>query len=101
MAGIRGENYANDPRAWKFPLFNVNANALTSMSSRIAAGQGLLSGRLVWNIFGFSCVNQSANALWAVGVPTLPINLHPLILPAQLAFRQVGIDASAYLTVRP
>jgi hypothetical protein len=92
-------NYANDPSTWKVGINNVNSKLLTNMTNNIRAGDGLFGwGKLNWNILGFSCVNHAARALWAVGIPTLPINLHPLILNFQLVVRQAGIYASPYLT---
>jgi hypothetical protein len=41
--------------------------------------------------------NHVAPALWSVGIPTLPINFHPIILWGQLAARRVGIYASPIL----
>jgi hypothetical protein len=53
-------------------------------------------GRLNWNLAGFSCVNHASRALWLSGVPTLPINFHPLVLNTQLFIRQNGIASNPY-----
>jgi len=67
------------------------------MTKNIQNGKGLLWGDLKWNLVGYSCVNHVSRSLWAVGVPTLPFNLHPYILNTQLLIRQLGIYSSPYL----
>ncbi|MDR0659813.1 MAG: hypothetical protein LBG19_03210 [Prevotellaceae bacterium] len=42
-------------------------------------------------------VNHVSRSLWATGIPTLPINLHPYILNFQLMVRQWGLYMSPYL----
>lgn len=96
--GTYWSNYAGQPGTWTVRVNNVNASLLKNMTSNIAAGKGLYGiGQLKWNIAGFSCVNHVSRALWAVGIPTLPVNLHPLILNTQLFIRQIGIYSSPYL----
>ena len=91
-------NYAGESGTWSIRLNNVNAKILEGMTRNIKSGKGLYGiGQLKWNIAGFSCVNYVSRALWAVGVPTLPINIHPLMLNAQLFIRQMGIYSSPYL----
>jgi hypothetical protein len=96
----KGEHYASHGavQGLKIPLHNVNGKILTAITRNIKNGRGL------WNIGGlkygtsiFGCQSHVAHALWSVGIPTLPINLHPLILWGQLAIRQVGISASPFL----
>ena len=69
-----------------------------NISKNIITGKGLYGiGKLKFNILGFSCVNHASRALWAVGIPTIPINFHPIILNSQLAIRQFGIYSNPYL----
>ncbi len=91
-------SHAGESGSWSIRLNNVNTKILEGMTRNITSGKGLYGiGQLKWNIAGFSCVNHVSRALWAVGVPTLPINLHPLMLNAQLFIRQMGIYSSPYL----
>lgn len=76
---------------------NVNQKIPQNMTQNIDVGKGLFGGTLKWNLFLYSCSNYVTRSLWAVGVPTLPINLHPHILNLQLAIRQIGIYSSPYL----
>lgn len=90
--------HANDVGTWSVKLYNVNTSMLTRMSQNIASGKGMFGlGQLKWNLAGFSCVNHASRSLWAVGVPTLPINFHPILLNLQLSVRQAGIYASPYM----
>lgn len=92
------DNYATDPDTWKVSLNNVNSKILTKLSNNIAKGKGLYgAGNLRWNLLGFSCVSHASRSLLAVGIPTLPINLHPLVLNFQLSVRQAGITYNHYL----
>ena len=81
----------------KTPLYNVNITWLESMTNRISQGSGLWGiGKLNWGLFD-GCVQHSSYALWGVGIPTLPINVAPIILNIQLTIRQAGIFISPYL----
>jgi RHS repeat-associated protein len=85
----------------KITLNNVNGKWLSNMTSRIKAGTGKFGiGKLKYGTTLFGCQSHVAQALWGVGVPTLPINLFPSMLYAQLALRQMGIYASPYLINR-
>ena len=94
------DNYANQASTWKVPLYNVNSKILTQLTSNIAGRDGLMFGGLNWNLAGFSCVNHTSRALWLSGVPTLPINFHPLMLNTQLAIRQVSVYGYPYVLIR-
>ncbi len=97
--GVLQENYAGLPETWKIDLYNVNKPILEAISKNVDKGKGLFGiGKLKWNAYPFSCVNKTAQSLWAVGIPTLPINIHPHILNLQLMIRQYGIYSSPYLT---
>ncbi len=97
---VRGDGnyfgYENSSGTWSTEVYNVNSKILTNITNTYKAGNGLLWGKLYWNTFGLSCVNQTSTALWLSGVPTLPINFHPYILNLQLTIRQLGIYSSAY-----
>ena len=95
--GVRWADYADQSGTWSIRVNNVNKNILQRMTGNIDSGRGLFSGSLKWNLVGHSCVNHTARSLWAVGVPTLPINLHPHILNFQLFVRQAGIYLSPHL----
>ncbi len=95
--GVKWYNYANDEGTWSIELNNVNQKILQNMTQNIQNGKGLFWGNLKWNLAGYSCVNYVSRSLWATGIPTLPINLHPHILNAQLLIRQLGIYSSPYL----
>ncbi len=93
------ENYAGRSSTWTIELKNVNKPILETLTKNVEVQKGLFGiGKLRWNAYPYSCVNYSARALWAAGVPTLPINFHPHILNFQLMIRQAGIYASPYLT---
>ena len=67
------------------------------MIANLENGKGLWGiGKLKYG-FGFGCQSHVGRSLIAVGVPTLPINFHPLVLNTQLFIRQAGIFASPYL----
>ncbi len=71
------------------------------MSSRISQGKGLFGiGGLKYGTTLFGCQSHVGHALWGVGIPTLPINFHPIVLYGQLSIRQMGIYASPILTNR-
>jgi hypothetical protein len=91
ISGERWSNYADTKGTWTIKLGNVNQKILQSMSKNIQNGKGLIGGNLKWNLFGYSCVNHVSTSLWAVGIPTLPINFHPYILNTQLMVRQAAI----------
>lgn len=85
---------------WKVTIYNVNGKLLKAMQTNIKAGERLLGGgTLRWGGFA-GCVNQSGRALWYAGIPTLPINLIPSWLNAQLTIRQIGIWSSPYFVNR-
>lgn len=68
------------------------------MTERITKGVGKWGiGKLKYGTTLFGCQSHVAQALWGVGVPTLPINFHPIMLYTQLAVRQLGISASPFL----
>lgn len=93
-------NYAGDKGTWNFKLNNVNSKLLEKMTTNIKNYNNMLlgGGNLKWNLVGFSCVNYTSRALWAVGIPTLPVNfLHPVMLNLQLSVRQIGISANPYI----
>jgi hypothetical protein len=78
-------------------LYNVNTKWLQTMTGRIKSGNGMWGlGKLNWGLFD-GCVQHSSYALWGVGIPTLPINVAPVVLNVQLTIRQIGIYASPYL----
>ena len=84
-------------------LNNVNGKWLSKMASRLgdgaSQGKGLFGiGNLRYGTTIFGCQSHVAHALWGVGVPTLPINFHPLVLYGQLWTRQAAIYSSPYLT---
>ncbi len=93
-----GRYYASyDNSGWTIKLNNVNKSVLQKMTANIENGKGLWGiGKLKYG-FGFGCQSHVGRSLIAVGVPTLPINFHPLILNTQLFIRQAGIFASPYL----
>ena len=95
--GVEWPNYANNSGTWSIRVNNANQKILQGMTRNIENGKGLFFGDLKWNLVGQSCVNHTARSLWAVGIPTLPINLHPHILNFQLFVRQFGIYSSPYL----
>ena len=83
---------------YKSVCLQVRRLAFSSLVAKDATRSGgLFFGDLKWNLVGQSCVNHTARSLWAVGVPTLPINVHPHILNFQLLVRQLGIYSSPYL----
>lgn len=90
-----GRHYRNDSKVgWKIHLHNVNKKILDRMSNNIAGEIGLYGlGKLKYG-FLFGCQSHVGRSLWAVGIPTLPINFHPWVLNTQLFVRQVGINAS-------
>ncbi len=96
---VRGKYYGElGDKFSKLQLNNVNGNWLVSMTSRIKNEIGMWGiGKLNYGTSLFGCQSHVAHALWGVGVPTLPINIHPMVLYAQLAIRQAGIFASPYL----
>lgn len=61
---------------------------------KLRYGGNLRPGNL---FYGAGCMNHTYRALLGVGVVTLPINIHPLVLHYQLVLRQIGIYASPYL----
>jgi hypothetical protein len=88
--------YSNS--GWTEPLYNVNGKILGNMTTSISKGNGLWSiGKLKYG-FLYGCQSHVGRSLWAVGVPTLPINFHPWILNAQLFIRRIGIYSSPILT---
>ncbi len=96
--GTGWPSHAGEEGTWTIRLNNVNRNILQGITKNINTGKGIFGiGKLKWNIAGFSCVNLVSRNLWAVGIPTLPINIHPYILNLQLIIRQVGIYSSPYL----
>ncbi len=96
--GTLWNNEANLPGTWSIKLYNVNRKIWQLMTKNITNEVDLFGIRkLRWNLIGFSCVNHVSRSLWAVGIPTLPINLHPFILNTQLLVRQIGIYSSPYL----
>jgi len=96
--GKHWENYSSIKGTWSIKLYNVNKSILQYATNNIRSGIGPLGlGTLRWNILGFSCVSHVSRSLWAVGVPTLPINFHPLILNTQLFIRQIGVFSSYQL----
>jgi RHS repeat-associated protein len=101
-AGSYWNNHASEASTWKIRIPNVNEKLLSQMTANVKAGLEL-SGKtgLKWNLLGYSCVNHASRALWSAGVPTLPINFHPLVLNSQLAIRQVGIQSNPYLIGNP
>jgi len=78
-------------------LFNVNEKILKNITARLRDGKDVFLPKLNWGLFN-GCTQHSAYALWAVGVPTLPINFAPVVLNVQLGIRQAGIIASPFLT---
>lgn len=85
--------------SWHVKLYNINRGFLGGMTQNLRGGSGLLGmGDLKWSLFGYACVNHGARSLWLSGVPTLPINVHPFVLGAQLSIRNVGIHATPYMT---
>lgn len=96
IRGKQWDNHASDASTWKIPLSNVNSKILARLTTNIAAEKGLIFGNLNWNVAGFSCVNHTSRALLLSGIPTLPINFHPIILNAQLMIRQIGIFGAPY-----
>lgn len=103
MSHIRkGIYYRGSGDGPSLTLHNLNGNWLKTMSERL--GDGQIPGRGMWGIgnlkYGtslFGCQSHVAHALWGVGVPTLPINFHPLVLYGQLWTRQMGIYAAPIL----
>ncbi|MBK7885356.1 MAG: hypothetical protein IPJ81_17410 [Chitinophagaceae bacterium] len=80
---------------------NVNGKWLSSMTDRIKSGIGSWGiGNLKYGTSLFGCQSHVAHALWGVGIPTLPINIHPMVLYSQLWLRQAGIYASPMLINR-
>ncbi len=79
-------------------LHNVNKSILQNMTQRIMHGQDPVSGGDL--LYGFlnGCQSHVGRSLWAVGIPTLPINFHPYILTSQLWLRQQAIYSSGILT---
>lgn len=79
----------------KIGLENVNENILKAMAANVRSKTGLWGiGKLIYGTPLFGCQDHVAHSLWAVGIPTLPINFHPMALWTQLAIRQAGIFAS-------
>jgi RHS repeat-associated protein len=97
---VRGKQFGNFydyQKGWHFKFNNVNSNLLEKFTKHIDKGKGLFGiGSLRYGM-GFGCVQHTSRALWAVGIPTLPVNIHPLLLNTQLLIRQMGIYASPYL----
>lgn len=102
-----GRYYPNNDKGWVIDLHNVNRSILKYMSNNLKQssftaggyhqGPGLLGiGKLQYG-FLFGCQSHVGRSLWAVGIPTLPINFHPWILNSQLFIRQLGIYASPYM----
>lgn len=88
---------ANTTNVWSVKLYNVNTRFLNLMKNNIVNGERLLGGgALRWGGFA-GCVNQVGRALWNVGIPTIPINLMPGWLNAQLMIRQIGIYGSPFI----
>jgi RHS repeat-associated protein len=100
---MKGKYMAYDPKvsAWKVTLNNVNGKVLSKISERIAKGNPKFGfGQFKYGTPAFGCHGHVAQALWRVGVPTLPINLFPAMLYTQLGLRQIGIFASPFLISR-
>jgi RHS repeat-associated protein len=98
-----GTHYPVDlihPPKYSLPvkLYNVNGKALLNMTKNIK-GELSLSGKssLIYGGLSRGCHGTVAAALRRVGVFTLPINFAPIMLYAQLAIRQIGINASPFL----
>ncbi len=86
------------PTSFRVQLNNVNGRWLARMTERIIAKEGKFGiGKLKYGTTLWGCQSHVAQALWGVGIPTLPINFHPMVLFTQLAIRQVGIFANPYL----
>lgn len=93
-----GLYYQSNADGLSWTLHNVNGKWLANMTQRIKNGQGLFGiGKLKYGTTLFGCQSHVAHALLGVGVFTLPINIHPLVLYSQLVIRQMGIYASPYL----
>lgn len=83
---------------WTEPLHNVNGELLGNMTKYISKGEGLWGiGKLKYG-FLYGCQSHVGRSLWAVGVPTLPINFHPWILNTQLFIRRLGIYSAPVFT---
>ena len=96
------EHYILDAADQHIPskLHNVNVKWLETMTNRISQGKGMWGiGKLNWGLFD-GCVQHSSYALWGVGIPTLPINITPVVLNIQLTIREIGIYSSSYLVKR-
>ena len=77
---------------------NINGRLLAKMTQHMKDGVNKFGGgKFMYGSSILGCQSHVAHALWLVGIPTLPINLHPIILFSQLAIRQAGIFASGYL----
>jgi len=95
--GMQFGEHASYEGGWHYELKNVNRVLLENMTKNINEGKGLFGiGSLRYGL-GFGCVQHTSRALWRVGVPTLPINFHPLMLNTQLLVRDIGIYTSPYL----
>jgi RHS repeat-associated protein len=102
----RGEYFpVRSSSALEIKFNNVNQRFLEKMTSNIktvtssGAGKGLFGlGNLKYGTTLFGCQSHVGQALWGVGIPTLPINFHPMVLYSQLLLRQGGIIASPFLT---
>jgi hypothetical protein len=82
-------------------LTNVNGKMLARMTQNMKDGIGKWGiGKFMYGSTVWGCQSHAAQALWGVGIPTIPFNLHPLMLYAQLGARQVGIFASPSLINR-
>lgn len=99
----KGLYYSKVVKGPELEIPNVNGKWLSAMTDRL--GDGINQGKGMWGIgklrYGtslFGCQSHVAHALWGVGVPTLPVNIHPLVLYGQLWLRQMGIYAAPYLT---
>ena len=92
--------YHGKPGNSEITLYNVNKNILQNMTKRILGGLDPVSGGDL--LYGFlnGCQSHVGRSLWAVGIPTLPINFHPYVLTLQLAIRQAAIQSSGILITR-
>jgi RHS repeat-associated protein len=100
---VKGEHYPLSDYKGPMPKLrvtfnNINGKLLAKMTQHMKDGVNKFGGgRFLYGSTILGCQSHVAHALWLVGVPTLPINIHPIILFSQLAIRQAGIFASPYL----
>ena len=85
------------PDGFKWSLHNVSSVKLEKMTEFLKWNCQLNGVKNLKFGAGWGCVQYTSRALWRVGVPTLPINVLPIILNTQLMIRQFGIWSNPYL----